>query len=259
MSCQETQSLIHGYMDGELDLVRSLEFERHLNGCEVCALAYERHKSLQSLVRGGSLYFKAPAGLERRLHASLSNIHRVATKAEARAVAPSRAWAWGGVAATLAAVVILGLVLQTSRPSQQGLMAEEVVSSHIRSLMANHLTDVASSDQHTVKPWFNGKLDFSPPVVDLATSGFPLVGGRLDYLAGRPVPALVYQRRKHIINVFTWPASSAGHDSGVPAKAATRQGYNALHWTQSGMTYWAVSDLNSRELEELVQLLRRAS
>lgn len=268
MSCQEAQGLIHGYLDGELDLVRSIEIERHLNDCEVCSLAYQRQQSLRSAVRGGSLYFKAPASLERRLHAILSDAHRVAAKPQATA-APSRrlrhawwspSWNWVGAAAAmvLAAVIVSTLASRASRPSQQDLLAQEVVSSHIRSLMPNHLTDVTSSDQHNVKPWFNGKLDFSPPVVNLAPEGFPLVGGRLDYLAGRPVAALVYQRRKHLINVFTWPGSSSGNDSGAPMKAAPRYGYNVLQWTKSGMTYWAASDLNPTELGEFVQLLRSA-
>ena len=131
-------------------------------------------------------------------------------------------------------------------------MEQAVVSGHVRSLMPNHLMDVPSSDSHTVKPWFNGKVDFSPPVKDLKADGFTLVGGRLDYLQDRTVAALVYQRRKHLINVFLWPSSRA--DSGVTAE--TRQGYNLLHWTRSGFEYWAVSDLNLQELGEFGRLLQ---
>jgi len=265
MSCEATQGLIHGYLDGELDLVRSMEIERHLSDCESCARAYRNQQALRSLLRGGSLYFKAPAGLEPRVHARLSEVHRAGAKSEAAATMSSRprqawwspSWAWAGMAAALAlaAVVISILRPPASRPSPRDLLVEEVVSSHIRSLMLNHLTDVTSSDQHNVKPWFNGKLDFSPSVVNLAPEGFPLVGGRLDYLAGRPVAALVYGRRQHLINVFVWPSPS-GSGSGGPTRTAARQGYNVVDWTQSGMTWWAVSDLNTRELEEFVRLLQ---
>ena len=152
-----------------------------------------------------------------------------------------------------AAVMVLALVPFLRGPSTDELLTREVVSSHVRSLMATHLADVASSDHHTVKPWFAGKLDFSPPVEDLAKQGYPLVGGRLDYLENRPVAALVYQRQKHFINLFIWPA---GSDSHVRAKMGSRQGYDLAYWTKSGMTYWVVSDLNSSELQEFVQLVQ---
>jgi anti-sigma factor RsiW len=146
--------------------------------------------------------------------------------------------------------------LRKNRPSEmaaQLALAEEAVSSHIRSLMANHLADVASTDQHTVKPWFNGKLDFSPPVKDLAEEGFPLTGGRLDYLEGRPVAGLLHRRNRHIINLFVWPSSR----SGSRPEAFSIKGYNVVHWTESGMTFWAVSDLNRKELDQFAQHQRR--
>lgn len=152
----------------------------------------------------------------------------------------------------VAALVALVFVPLLRGPAADELLANEVLSSHVRSLMANHLADISSSDQHTVKPWFAGKLDFSPPVEDFAKQGFPLIGGRLDYLENRPVAALVYERRKHLINLFVWP----GSESDVPTKTVSRQGYNLIHWTQSHMTYWVASDLDKSELQEFIQLVQ---
>jgi mycothiol system anti-sigma-R factor len=269
MNCEETRHLLHAFLDGELDLVRSTEIERHLDGCTGCLLDCQKQQSLRSLVRGGSLYYRAPESLKNRIQAGLSAANRSTPESEVAAATPfpqrqtrwGRSMTWAAAVAALAglAVIISTLVSKSSRPSQQDLLAEEVVSSHIRSLMPNHLTDVASSDQHTVKPWFDGRLDFSPSVVDLARQGFPLVGGRLDYLGGRPVAALVYQRHKHLINIFTWPGGASDGDSASPVQVAAHQGYNVFHWTKSGMIYWAVSDLNAPELMDLAQLLRNAT
>lgn len=252
MSCRDTQSLIHGYLDGELDLVRSMEIEGHLQECQICSQVYENHQALRSAISKGSLYWKPPERLKQRIHNALREAGKV--EARPRVTAAWRpAWTWMRIAASVAFVALItwSLVTILPRPSADELLTREVVSSHVRSLMANHLTDVPSSDQHTVKPWFNGKLDFSPPVEDLTQQGFPLKGGRLDYLGNRPVAALVYQRRQHFINLFIWPSTRA---SDAARKTVTRQGYHVFHWTQSGMIYWAVSDLNNSELQEFVQL-----
>ena len=251
MDCKNAQTLIAGYLDRELDPVRSLEIEDHLHGCAVCSQSYKDHQVLSEGLRTGSVYFKAPAYLEKRIQRAV----RQAAKAES---APRwLSWSWVRMAAPMAAaLVLLALVPFVRGPSTEEILTQEVVSSHVRSLMANHLADVPSSDQHTVKPWFNGKVDFSPPVVDLASQGFPLVGGRLDYLNNRPVAALVYQRDKHLINLFIWPSSESS-DSGI--ENATRQGYHVFHWTRSGMTHWAVSDVEKSQLLEFVQLLQNQS
>ncbi len=247
MSCQQTHELIHGYLDGELDLVKSIEIEKHLTHCLGCAQNYEALRSLQSRLRDNALRFEPPAHLEKRLRSALR-----------REKDPQSAifrWRWAVAAASLfAAVVIIWTVATlSSRQSADDVLAQEVVASHVRSLMADHLTDVLSSDRHTVKPWFDGKLDFSPTVKDLSQQGFSLTGGRLDYIGNRPVAALVYQRRQHSINVFVWPTTEAAVTNG---KASERQGYNVIRWSNAGMTYWAVSDLNLAELQQFVQLLQ---
>ena len=253
MECKNAQILIDGYLDRELDPVRTLEMEDHLHGCAVCSQSYKDHQVLSEGLRTSSVYFKAPAGLQKR-------IQRAVGQAAAKAESAPRwlSWSWVRMAAPLAAAALVLFTLAPffRGPSTEEILTREVVSGHVRSLMANHLADVPSSDQHTVKPWFNGKLDFSPPVQDLATQGFPLVGGRLDYLDNRPVAALIYQRAKHLINVFIWPSSESS-DSGI--KSETRQGYHVFHWTRSGMTFWAVSDLEESQLQEFVQLLQNQS
>jgi len=208
----------------------------------------------------GKLYFKPPNDLAERIHVALQTadkaeeIRTASAVSAARRLRPRRiSWAWTSiaVAAVFIAMVAWQLGRLTSRPSPDDLLAQEVLASHVRSFMASHLTDVPSSDQHTVKPWFNGKLDFSPRVKDLSGDGFQLVGGRLDYLENRPVAALVYQRRKHFINLFIWPSPPDSKQ-----KTLMRQGYNLVRWTQGGMAYWAVSDLNWTELQEFVRLVQ---
>ena len=249
MTCQEAHKLIHPYLDGQLDLVRSLEIEAHLKDCQKCAQAYNELRILHSTVSDTALRFEPPAALRNRVLSAIRDQSKVANR-------PSPlSWRWIIPAMSgVVVIVALSFLALQNRPSTSDLIAQEVVSSHVRSLMEKHLTDVPSSDQHTVKPWFDGRLDFSPPVKDLASAGFSLVGGRLDYIGNRPVAALVYQHRQHYINVFVWPSTGASDSSG---RALVRQGYNLINWTNSGMDYWATSDLNLAELQEFVQLLQK--
>lgn len=250
MDCTHAQSLLDTYVDQELDPVRNLEMQEHLQGCTRCAQSYGDRQMMRESLRTGSLYFKAPQGLEKRIQRSL--------RQTAKAEAPARRWFsgdWFKMAAPLAvaALVVLMVVPYFAGPSPDELLGQEVVASHIRSLMVDHLADVASTDEHTVKPWFNGKLDFSPPVVDPAKEGFPLIGGRLDYLNNRPVAALVYRRDKHLINLFVWPATDGRQ---MTEGKKIQQGYNVIRWAGSGMNFWVVSDLEAGQLAKFAELLK---
>jgi len=246
VNCQEARRLINAYVDGELDIVKSLELEGHLSDCRQCAQTYSELRDLHSVVNSPGLRFEPPAALRTRIRSAI----RDESDGTRRWLKPS--WLFPAISFAVLVMLVWSVVVLLGRPSTRDLMAQEIVSGHVRSLMEKHLTDVPSSDQHTVKPWFNGRLDFSPQVKDLAPAGYTLIGGRLDYIANRPVAALVYQQRQHYINVFIWPSSGAAD---VSPSALIRQGYNLIHWTRSGMDYWAVSDLNLAELQQLAQLL----
>lgn len=249
MNCEDAQYLIHAYVDGELDLVHGLEIEKHVEACSQCSWEMAEIKRLKADME--DLYRRAPSGLDARVRRS---VRQSASPGGLSNRLPVRALA---VAAVVAAVLILGWLFARMAPfrARQAPIEGEVIASHVRSLMQpGHLVDVPSSDQHTVKPWFNGKLDFSPEVVDLTDSGFPLEGGRLDYIDGRAVAALVYGRNKHRINVFIWPSPDGNSSSRT---SISRDGYNLIHWTAEGFNYWMVSDLNQSELSHLADLLSR--
>ena len=211
---------------------------------------------LSDAIRDRATRHEAPPALRDRLAAALNRPDPLPAAAPRSRLRASWLRPWAGMGAAFAVGVFVSLTFVSYQASlrEENNLVQEVVDGHVRSLMASHLADVASSDQHTVKPWFGGKLDFSPPVPDLAGEGFPLVGGRLDYLDLRPVAALVYRRQQHIINLFVWPSGGAATQA---VKSQSRQGFNTAEWNDSGMRFWAVSDLNASELHAFAQLLRR--
>ncbi len=253
MDHSRVRTLLHGYIDGELDLVNALEVEEHLRTCPDCSRLYAALKEEQALIADNSraLYYPAPPALRTQIIASIRQSGR------AQRSGFQLRW-WQAAVAGLAVVLIIliaGVASGWFAAGQNRQLAAEVQSAHVRSLMANHLTDIPSTDQHTVKPWFDGKLDFSPPVANLSAQGYPLIGGRLDYLDGRQVAALVYMRNKHIINLFIWP--STVNVNGLTASIIN--GYNIYHWSQSGMEYWAVSDLNDLEMRTFIGLVQKTN
>ncbi len=250
MKCPEVKELMHGYLDAELDLVRSVEMENHLKDCRFCQELYQEQHTLHSLIASKTVYFEAPKNLRENIRSAIHEAYRAEN--------PPSFWAWGWSSfwlpvGTAILVLLIAVPLLIWNFAQGDPVPQQLLRAQVRSLMPGHLVDVPSSDQNTVKPWFNGKLDFSPPVIDLKDDGFILAGGRLDYIDDRPVAAVVYHRNKHCINLFMWPSQKA-HPSAE--KSLTRQGFTMVHWTESGMNCWAVSDVNKRDLQQFVQLLR---
>jgi anti-sigma factor RsiW len=250
VGCDETQDLLHGYLDDELDVVSSRALTQHLQACPVCTQVYETQRALRRALRTSALSFTPPPSLQKQVRAAV----RRASRADRHPL-----WStWGGLSAAMATAIVVFLIwsggLVPLRSPVDEHVLQDVIAGHIRSLMVNHLTDVLSADQHTVKPWFEGQVDFGPPVPDLTAQGFPLVGGRLDYLDNHPVAALVYKRQQHVINLFVWPAPRGATR---PASTVTRHGYNLVQWTTAGMTYWAISTLNVQEMQTFAQEIQR--
>jgi anti-sigma factor RsiW len=209
---------------------------------------------LAALVKAQAAYHEAPQSLRDRIGVALDRVEPAKAAPRTHGWTGWRQWLGLGVVFACGMMLSVAITFLYGVPGQQDRLAAQVIDGHVRSLMVAHLSDVASSDQHTVKPWFNGKLDFSPPVWDLAAEGFPLVGGRLDYIDERSVAALVYRHQLHTINVFIWPARS---NPSLASSAASRQGFNVTSWSDDGMQFWAVSDLNSSDLQRFGQLLRK--
>jgi anti-sigma factor RsiW len=241
-------SLLHPYFDGELDFSESLAFEEHLAHCSDCTLILEEQKKLRAVLAQSSLRYIAPKELKQKVRSTLKK------NGESRKIIFQWNWKIYGVAASIAiAFVALWMLIPKESSNNEAALTNEIVSSHVRSLMASHLFDIASTDQHTVKPWFAGKLNFSPTVKDFSAQGFQLIGGRLDYIDGKPVAALVYQHQKHLINVFEWTGEAAQNEKSI---IEHERGFNVIGDQSGGIRLWLVSDLNAEELAQLADMLK---
>jgi anti-sigma factor RsiW len=256
MNCAECEILLHPLIDGELDAFHARDVEAHVATCAGCAEKLKAFRAMREAMAGADLKFAAPASLRNRIEAALPS-PSAEIIAPRKFFQPARRSFFGGFAmgSALSAAIAATLVIGVFRIDQNQQVADEVVSAHIRSLQAGHLMDVETSDQHTVKPWFDGRLDLAPPVIDLTAEGFTLLGGRLDYIDGEPVGSIVYQRRKHLINLFVAQRLGAKH---AGALTESIQGYNVRHWSEQGLDFWAVSDLAGDELGEFVQKISAA-
>ena len=271
MNCEEIKNLMDAYLDAELDPVTSQKVEQHLRDCPKCEQAYEVETAMAHAISQAVPYYKAPLELRERIQVSLREAIGASTsrgaagggplpgrrpEAVRRGVFFDMPWNWLALAAAIAVAAFVASIFlpRLSQPGADQFLATQLIANHVRSLMADHLTDVASSDQHTVKPWLDTKLDFAAPVLDLSGDGFPLIGGRLDYLDNHSVAALVHQKRKHFINLFIWPTTPK--DSSAQTMVE-REGYHLVHWSDDDFTYWAVSDVNLNDLQSFKQLFEQ--
>ena len=248
--------LVQAELDGELGAAEAASLAAHRAECPICQAASVEFAQARALIRD-DLYQPVPEDMRQRVMAAIAAAQpaRPAISAIAMPTAPGswRRWWSNGASFGLGAACAAALAFLLIMPAMPPGLTEQIVAGHVRALQPGHLQDVASEDRHTVKPWFDGRIDFAPPVKDLAALRFPLTGGRLDYLNGRPVAALVYQRDKHVIDLFVWPAGGE-----TSPQTAERQGYNIVHWSQNGMAFWAVSDLEAAQLKQFAEDWRRA-
>jgi anti-sigma factor RsiW len=249
MQCNEIRDLLSAQADREILLPEALEIERHIQTCQRCHAAYAEYIALRKALKEEVAYFKAPAHLKRRIRAALPSLDPNETPLR------RQRWVWWNIATALVSVIAVAwsVGLTLTLPSADDRLSEEVIAGRVRSLQSGHMVEVASSDRHTVKPWFSGRLDFSPPVFDLTSEGFPLVGGRLDYLDHRPVAALVYRHRQHTIDLYVYPATDAKND--VPPTSLTKQGYHLAHFVHGGMIFWAISDVDATQISKFNETL----
>jgi anti-sigma factor RsiW len=241
--CDEIRPLLHGLFDGELDAANAVRCEAHLKTCARCQADWAEMSAMRGAIRAEAVAFTPPPGLEQRVRG------RIARAVRRRGFPRIRTWG-GPAAALMAASLILIVGLQPRSPD----LTSDLVSGHVRSMMASHLTDVANSSHHVVRPWFAGRLDFAPPVYDLAAQGYSLAGGRVDYVGGHPAAALVYRHGAHVINLFVWPARP--QDRITPQLVSSRDGFNIRHWIKGGMTCWAVSDAGAPEMDRFQALIQ---
>jgi anti-sigma factor (TIGR02949 family) len=256
MQCDRCIDSLHAYVDGELLPDEMDAVRRHLEGCAACTRAYETIRDSSRLLRSTLMRYPAPDVLKARIRVSAAaETQRAGAPPRSRSAVDRMVRSRVAAVALIAAVVGSGATAAVMRRgAAQSPVAEQVLASHIRSLMPGHLTDVASNDQHNVKPWFNGRVNLSPPVPRLDSVGYPLVGGRLDYVDGHPVAVVVYQRRQHVINVFWWAPQDGAAASSAPAMSSDN-GYNIIRGRRDGLEQWIVSDLNTAELQDFARRL----
>jgi anti-sigma factor RsiW len=249
MTCEETRELVHALIDGELDAGHAREVEAHVANCPRCAAQLRDYRVMRQALAAPELRHQAPAALRARIEGALPSRQVVALPSRRSLL---KGFAMGSV---MSGALAASLAVFVMHQEEDQRLPGDLVSAHLRSLQGDHLIDVQSTDQHTVKPWFNGRLDVAPPVVDLTAQGFTLVGGRLDYLDGRPVAAIVYKRRAHVINLFIAQVAAQASAPERRASMERLQGFNIWRWSRADLGFWAVSDINAEELQEFGEKL----